>query len=576
MGMLNILHGKKYYVMLLLYIVPYIFIVSPVFICSKQICTVGYIMDSYCIERGVLLDHTNLLTLEHPGEHSVHCLVDVPKCYESGFEVLQDPDASSKLHCRALRLDATGNKLALSLARQLGDKNAGCSTCTAGAGTLKKGFRATVIGSVDSKNTNKYPMKINTLAILPPAVGCVNNNFTNSQTVFSTRECLKASTSSNRLYRTLHGSLMTTVWALLTFVGGIVARYFRGWKHWIKYHVMLQLVATFLTWPLIILPYVTKVDRHFTTVHGQCGFVFAVLASFQGTLGSFTHGASQHRLGYIGNPVVMWRLRKLHRALGKALLMFSTAQIILGIDEHTGLRVLSNGFGIGFLIYAVIAWASVLFLEYQRNYHGNLPKENSHGRQRYTSQLQYLGREDLKRENHVYIQLVSICDEVFHHLPIHSNEAMLMFFKKTGQKLNAIKLKLLPCQYVRNHRSLRNEVLFEFIDFVQVNLLKPNHKYYDEMKEFINIRIAKLRSAKKNNEIVDRIFSNGYCPIGVFIPDSKRTKELSAFANTSTRKKIAKVLDEEENDFAKIRIKSNKVMQVDNIDVVLEEENENK
>ena len=77
-----------------------------------------------------------------------------------------------------------------------------------------------------------------------------------------------------------------------------------------------QLVATFLTLPLITLSYVTKVDKHFNTVHGQCGFVFSILASFQGPW-RFCASAYQHRLGYVGNPMAMWRLRKMHRALAR-------------------------------------------------------------------------------------------------------------------------------------------------------------------------------------------------------------------------------------------------------------------
>ena len=48
-------------------------------------------MDTFCIERGTLLDNPELKTLERPDAHSVHCLVDVPRCYESGFEVLVLP-----------------------------------------------------------------------------------------------------------------------------------------------------------------------------------------------------------------------------------------------------------------------------------------------------------------------------------------------------------------------------------------------------------------------------------------------------------------------------------------------------
>ena len=106
----------------------------------KEVCVVGYIMDTFCIERGTLLDNPSLTTLEHPDKHTVHCLVDVPRCYESGFEVLALPSKSDTIYCRALKLDAAGNSAALKLARDTGAAGGGCSTCKGTKGSLKKGF----------------------------------------------------------------------------------------------------------------------------------------------------------------------------------------------------------------------------------------------------------------------------------------------------------------------------------------------------------------------------------------------------------------------------------------------------
>ena len=44
--------------------------------------------------------------------------------------------------------------------------------------------------------------------------------------------------------------------------------------------------------PLTILSYITKYESHYNTTHGQCGLVFSLLATMQGTLGSFVHGKS--------------------------------------------------------------------------------------------------------------------------------------------------------------------------------------------------------------------------------------------------------------------------------------------
>jgi hypothetical protein len=37
----------------------------------------GFVMDTFCIERGTLLDKPNVVTLEGPGEHSFHWYVSV-------------------------------------------------------------------------------------------------------------------------------------------------------------------------------------------------------------------------------------------------------------------------------------------------------------------------------------------------------------------------------------------------------------------------------------------------------------------------------------------------------------------
>lgn len=119
-----------------------------------QTCMTGYIMDVFCINRGTLLD-TGQLTLEKPDRHSVHCLVDVTVCRNSGFEVLEEcTPGSATLACdshtygRRARLDDAGFNAALALARAEGTPSGGCSTCTGSQGSLSRGWRATVVGTL--------------------------------------------------------------------------------------------------------------------------------------------------------------------------------------------------------------------------------------------------------------------------------------------------------------------------------------------------------------------------------------------------------------------------------------------
>ena len=120
-------------------------------------------MDTYCINRGTLLDNQDLSTLQYPNEHvrifsrqeervkrvsityatmkmdvstiilhtlffqqTVHCLVDVDQCREGGFEVLRDPTGNDDTYCRAYRMDDVGNSLFVEHARSVGS----CSTCS--------------------------------------------------------------------------------------------------------------------------------------------------------------------------------------------------------------------------------------------------------------------------------------------------------------------------------------------------------------------------------------------------------------------------------------------------------------
>ena len=63
---------------------------------GDAICVEGFVMDHFCIQRGTLLDAPSIVTLEEPDQHSVHCLIDVPSCVNSPYEVRtkkMNPDA---------------------------------------------------------------------------------------------------------------------------------------------------------------------------------------------------------------------------------------------------------------------------------------------------------------------------------------------------------------------------------------------------------------------------------------------------------------------------------------------------
>lgn len=112
---------------------------------GNEVTVEGYIMDRFCIDRGTLLDKPRYVTLKNPEQHSVHCLIDVRECRESGYEVLFPPPQGSDTYIRAYRLDENGNNLVLSQGKEDGI----CTDCV-GTGTILRGYRANITGTISA------------------------------------------------------------------------------------------------------------------------------------------------------------------------------------------------------------------------------------------------------------------------------------------------------------------------------------------------------------------------------------------------------------------------------------------
>ena len=119
---------------------------------AREICVEGFVMDKFCIDRGTLLDKPRVKTLENPEKHSVHCLVDISQCYNSGFNILQPNPSGSPAYAYTFRLDDVGNQKVLEVARA----NGICSTCGNG-GTIRKGLRGTFFGTITQEATDSKP-----------------------------------------------------------------------------------------------------------------------------------------------------------------------------------------------------------------------------------------------------------------------------------------------------------------------------------------------------------------------------------------------------------------------------------
>jgi hypothetical protein len=119
---------------------------------GDKVCVEGIPMDYFCINDGFLMDNPSVITLKEPIKHSVHCMIDIPVCVKSPFEILTPPTMGGKLYKRAYRLnDSTKSKL-VKLAKKVGE----CSTCS-GTGTIKTGLKVVVKGKILYLATSKRP-----------------------------------------------------------------------------------------------------------------------------------------------------------------------------------------------------------------------------------------------------------------------------------------------------------------------------------------------------------------------------------------------------------------------------------
>ena len=129
----------------------------------NKVCFVGWVMDHYCINLTYLLDKgPSYPTLEVPDEHSVYCLIDIPVCRNSHYELLSLQKNNSGFHEREVRLNhPEGTELVAAFVEN------------ERANGLTKGVKATIIGEgVGDSSDGTMPPEITVLQVLPASTGC--------------------------------------------------------------------------------------------------------------------------------------------------------------------------------------------------------------------------------------------------------------------------------------------------------------------------------------------------------------------------------------------------------------------
>ena len=139
---------------------------------GDTICVNGYVMDYTCIERGRLFDNPSIHPLgpNGPVVHTIHCLIDVPVCVNSPFEILHDVSNGRRQRFgRAWRVE--DNDLLIEHAKRMGICDEGCQ------GNQERGLTATIIGKVLNLGNSKTPALLEVEQVGHGNIGCGDSEF---------------------------------------------------------------------------------------------------------------------------------------------------------------------------------------------------------------------------------------------------------------------------------------------------------------------------------------------------------------------------------------------------------------
>ena len=251
---------------------------------AREVCVEGFVMDKYCVELGVLLDNKDVKTLENPGRHSVHCLVDVSLCYKSGYYMLLPNPSGSPAYGYVIRFDHAGNQKVIAVARA----NGICDTCGKG-GTIRRGFRGTFFGTVTQGSTDSEPalFAIKNMTVSPKTLdsnsssdGCPGGADKLNLTLFTKSGSFETPSIA-------HGSLMIIGWGFLLPTGVASARLLKHRPNalWFKIHRIMQifgLVVAICGWGIALAEFDVFIGSGTGSYnHGVLGMTVMILGLLQ-------------------------------------------------------------------------------------------------------------------------------------------------------------------------------------------------------------------------------------------------------------------------------------------------------
>lgn len=347
---------------------------------GDKICYDGFIMDRFCIDRTTLLDNPTTRTLSNPERHSVHCLVDVGSCRNSGFEMLSLERLSNGLHGRAYRIASEDDDKIIQFARS-NSQPGYCSTCNGPSDGVTNGFKAVIHGTVKSVATSSVPAVISIDDIFETGTTCNSNGSTNSTgTGNSTGNMIEpvfifeSDSNLNSLILT-HARMMIIGWGTLLPLGVIIANLGRHRPNglWFKIHRPLQIIGlTFaLVGWIIALTQFTALEHGSGTslLHARLGMI-VMTAGLAQPLNAFIRPHIEEGEKKTTKRLV-WEI--VHKLLGYGSVFLAVAVILIGTnilpipDDKKTIRF-AYGIGSGSVLLLTILYLMYDKYQYQNKH----------------------------------------------------------------------------------------------------------------------------------------------------------------------------------------------------------------
>ena len=362
---------------------------QPTFAADDDIqCTEGFAMDLFCINRGTLLDAPSVVTLQNPEKHSVHCLVDVDRCVNSGYNILlPNPkfgqDSEPKFGY-AFTLDKTGNDLVVKFARE----NGVCDTCTK-SGKIRAGLRFTYIGKVIPQGDDVAMFQVKNISLSPRIANASSNDdgCPNAMKRVNVSNLVIKTESGNLQDPSIaHGSLMIISWGFLLPTGVVSAHFLKHRPNalWFKAHRIVQIVGLIIAicgWAVALhyFEVIESDDRDTAFSHAAMGMTVMILGLLQ-PINALIRPHPPEKGETRALKRLIWEI--VHKCSGYIAIILAAVTIVFGtniIFDHGAKFRAAWGVAVGWVVlFSIICWVDGYMYKKRESNSSNISKSH-HG-----------------------------------------------------------------------------------------------------------------------------------------------------------------------------------------------------